>query len=248
MLMRSSSNPEFDPLENVLISSQLKTAAKQPIFLFFSESFRSDSTSYSGVPWSRVVLSFPCAWKNTTIRNSIAAECSEMVSNDVAVDGDWVSIDPDIRHRDWSPVLRNPALTPPPESLVESESARLVPKQSPLAGELLTEEQQADIEKLRSNLQVMTIEQAEKMTRGQAEIVQLRAELEAMTAVANDASKLPIERLEEMSVSELIVFSSPTANSLYWTESLKSAKSLEQSSILLQNTEKMQRRCGHGGD
>jgi hypothetical protein len=171
-----------------------------------------------------------------------------MVSNDVAVDGDWVSIDPDIRHRDWSPVLRNPALTPPPESLVESESARLVPKQSPLAGELLTEEQQADIEKLRSNLQVMTIEQAEKMTRGQAEIVQLRAELEAMTAVANDASKLPIERLEEMSVSELIVFSSPTANSLYWTESLKSAKSLEQSSILLQNTEKMQRRCGHGGD
>jgi HAMP domain-containing protein len=137
--------------------------------------------------------------------NPIDAGCSEMVSNDVAVDGESVSIDPDIPRRDWRPVLRKPSLTPPPESLVESESARLVavPNHSPLASELLIEEQQAEIEKLRSAMQVMTIEQTKRMTVRQAEIEELRTALAAMTAVTNDASKLSIEELKKMSVAHL---------------------------------------------
>jgi hypothetical protein len=40
----------------------------------------------------------------------MATGCGEMVSNDSAVDGEEsVSIDPDIRNRDWGLILRNPA-------------------------------------------------------------------------------------------------------------------------------------------
>jgi hypothetical protein len=59
--------------------------------------------------------------------DSIAAGCGEMVSNDSTMDGELISIDPDIRNREWGPILRNPAITPPPllslppsESLVET--------------------------------------------------------------------------------------------------------------------------------
>jgi hypothetical protein len=52
-----------------------------------------------------------------------------------------------------------------------SESACLVAvhKHSPPASELLIEEQQVEIEKLRSALEAMPMEQAETMTMGQAE-------------------------------------------------------------------------------
>jgi HAMP domain-containing protein len=146
--------------------------------------------------------------EHTAMSNPIDAGCSEMVSNDVVVDGESVSIDPDIPRRDWNPVLRNPSLTPPPESLVESESARLVavPNRSPLASELLIEEQQAEIVKLRSAMQAMKIQQNETMETvavGQAEIEELRTALGAMTtAVTNDASKLTIEQLEKMNALE----------------------------------------------
>ena len=55
----------------------------------------------------------------------MAAGCSEMVSNDCTMDGELISIDPDMRNREWTPILRNPAITPPPpppppESLVET--------------------------------------------------------------------------------------------------------------------------------
>jgi hypothetical protein len=59
----------------------------------------------------------------------MAAECSEMVSNDVAVDGESVWIDPDLRDRDWGPILRNSAFTtppPPPGSLVETSQLAAV--------------------------------------------------------------------------------------------------------------------------
>jgi hypothetical protein len=150
--------------------------------------------------------------------NPIAAGCSEMVSDDIAMDGASITIDSDIHHRDWGPVLRNPALTPPPESLVEtskkaarSESARLVAdsNRNPVTRDLIIEEQQAEIEKLRSALEAMTMkqaEQAETMTMEQAETERLRAALEGMTAVANDASKIPIEELMQMSASELGCF------------------------------------------
>jgi hypothetical protein len=37
------------------------------------------------------------------------------------MDGEFISIDPDIRNRVWGPISRNPARTPPPpESLVET--------------------------------------------------------------------------------------------------------------------------------
>jgi hypothetical protein len=68
---------------------------------------------------------------------------------------------------------------------------------------LLIEEQQAEIEKLRSAMQVMTIEQTKRMAVRQAEIEELRTALAAMTAVTNDASKLSIEELKKMSVAHL---------------------------------------------
>jgi hypothetical protein len=46
-----------------------------------------------------------------------------MVPNDCTVDGELISIDPDVRNREeWGPISRNPAITPPPppESLVET--------------------------------------------------------------------------------------------------------------------------------
>jgi hypothetical protein len=46
------------------------------------------------------------------MNKSIDAGCSEMVSNDVAVDGESVSIDPDIRRREWDPSLRILPISP----------------------------------------------------------------------------------------------------------------------------------------
>lgn len=124
--------------------------------------------------------------------NRIAAGCSEMVSNDATINTESISIDPDIRHREWGWVLRNPAITPPPESLVEtsqqaawSESGRLVSVSihSPVVMELFVEEQEADIERLRSDLEALTMKrakQAKAMTMEQAEIERLRSALEAM--------------------------------------------------------------------
>jgi hypothetical protein len=68
-------------------------------------------TSYSKLSrWSRVAL--PCAWKNTNDERFQCCRVQQMVSNDVAVDGESVSIDPDIRRRDWGP-LKFPALISP---------------------------------------------------------------------------------------------------------------------------------------
>jgi hypothetical protein len=65
---------------------------------------------------------FPCAGKNSTMSDPMAAGCGEMVPNDCKLHIEFISIDPDIRKRVWGPISRNPAITPPPppESLVET--------------------------------------------------------------------------------------------------------------------------------
>ncbi len=51
----------------------------------------------------------------------LATGCGEMVPYNRLMDGEFISIDPDIRNRVWGPISRNPARTPPPpESLVET--------------------------------------------------------------------------------------------------------------------------------
>jgi hypothetical protein len=44
--------------------------------------------------------------------NPIAAECSEMVSDDIAMDGESSTIDSDIHHREWDPSLRILPISP----------------------------------------------------------------------------------------------------------------------------------------
>jgi hypothetical protein len=44
--------------------------------------------------------------------NPSAAGCSEIVSNDVAMVRDSISIDADIRHQEWSPLLRILPISP----------------------------------------------------------------------------------------------------------------------------------------
>jgi hypothetical protein len=51
-------------------------------------------------------------WKNTTMSDPTAAGCSEMVSDDTAMDRESMMIDSVIRNREWDPSLRILPISP----------------------------------------------------------------------------------------------------------------------------------------
>jgi hypothetical protein len=110
--------------------------------------------------------------------NPIAAGCGEMASNDVKM----ISIDPKTPQRDWSPILQNSALTPPPVVAT-------------------SQQQQATIERLEAELKAMSISKAACIERLEAELVAM-----AMDTVTIDASHLPAKDLEKMSNAGLNCF------------------------------------------
>ena len=90
----------------------------------------------------------------------MAAGGGKMVSNDCTMDGELISIDPDIRHREWEPILRNPAITPPPllplppsESLVETSQLAALDQDSKQAARL-SDASKLSIEELTQMLPV----------------------------------------------------------------------------------------------
>jgi hypothetical protein len=55
--------------------------------------------------------------------NPIAAGCSEMVSDDIAMDGESSTIDSDIHHREWDPSLRILPISPTDHRSLPTEAS-----------------------------------------------------------------------------------------------------------------------------